>query len=119
APPHELKSLSSPWPFAWWGMDILRPFTTRLQQNRFIVVGVDYFTKWVEAEPLSEITSFRVLRFFKRDILCRFGIPQAVVTNNGTQFTDKKFQEFLASINTKNHFTSDVTFLQVYRIIIK
>ncbi|GAU34620.1 hypothetical protein TSUD_394110 [Trifolium subterraneum] len=64
------------------------------------------FTKWVEAEPLSEITSFRILRFFKRDILCRFGIPQAVVTDNGTQFTDKTFRGFLAKINTKHHFTS-------------
>ncbi|MCI29957.1 gypsy retrotransposon integrase-like protein, partial [Trifolium medium] len=62
--------------------------------------------KWVKAEPLSEITSFRILRFFIRDILCRFGIPQAVVTDNGTQFTDRKFQEFLAAINTKQLFTS-------------
>ncbi|GAU46380.1 hypothetical protein TSUD_280790 [Trifolium subterraneum] len=106
APPHELKSLSSPWPFAWWGMDILGPFTRGNLQCRYLIVGVDYFTKWVEAEPLLEITSFRILRFFKRDILCRFGIPQVVVTDNGTQFTDKTFHEFLAKINSKNHFTS-------------
>ncbi|GAU32568.1 hypothetical protein TSUD_218260 [Trifolium subterraneum] len=81
APPHELKSLSSPWPFAWWGMDILGPFTRGNLQCRFLIVGVDYFTKCLEAEPLPEITSFRILRFFKRDILCRFGIPQAVVTD--------------------------------------
>ncbi|MCI80442.1 gypsy retrotransposon integrase-like protein, partial [Trifolium medium] len=53
APPSELKSLSSPWPFAWWAMDILGPFTTGLHRNKFLIVGVDYFTKWVEAEPLS------------------------------------------------------------------
>ncbi|GAU44271.1 hypothetical protein TSUD_133170 [Trifolium subterraneum] len=106
APPHELKSLSSPWPFAWWGMDILGPFTRGNLQCKYLIVGVDYFTKWVEAEPLPEITSFRILRFFKRDILCRFGIPQAVVTDNGTQFTDKTFRGFLAKINTKHHFTS-------------
>ncbi|GAU30744.1 hypothetical protein TSUD_145410 [Trifolium subterraneum] len=106
APPHELKSLSSPWPFAWWGMDILGPFTRGNLQCKYLIVGVDYFTKWVEAEPLPEITSFRILRFFKRDILCRFGIPQAVVTDNGTQFTDKTFRGFLAKINTKYHFTS-------------
>ncbi|GAU42913.1 hypothetical protein TSUD_86510 [Trifolium subterraneum] len=106
APPHELKSLSSPWPFAWWGMDILGPFTRGNLQCKYLIVGVDYFTKWVEAEPLPEITSFRILRFFTRDILCRFGIPQAVVTDNGTQFTDKTFRGFLAKINTKHHFTS-------------
>ncbi|CAJ2654489.1 unnamed protein product [Trifolium pratense] len=106
APPHELKSMSSPWPFAWWGMDILGPFTKGLHQNKFIIVSVDYFTKWVEAEPISDITSFRILRFFKRDVLCRFGIPQAIVTDNGTQFTDKGFQDFLAALGTKQHFTS-------------
>ncbi|MCI77868.1 gypsy retrotransposon integrase-like protein, partial [Trifolium medium] len=65
APPHELKSLSSPWPFAWWGLDILGPFMTRLAQSKYLIIGVDYFTKWVEAEPLANITAFNVLRFFK------------------------------------------------------
>ncbi|PNX81943.1 gag-pol polyprotein [Trifolium pratense] len=106
APPRELKSLSSPWPFAWWGMDILGPFTKGLYQNCYLIVAVDYFTKWVEAEPLSDITSLRILRFFKRSVLARFGIPQVVVTDNGTQFTDKEFQAFLAALGTKQHFTS-------------
>ena len=106
APPQELKSLSSPWPFAWWGMDLLGPFTKGLYQNRYLIVAVDYFTKWVEAEPLSDITSLRVLRFFKRNVLARFGIPQVVVTDNGTQFTDKDFQAFLVALGTKQHFTS-------------
>ncbi|GAU39725.1 hypothetical protein TSUD_144910 [Trifolium subterraneum] len=47
-----------------------------------------------------------ILRFFKRDVLARSGIPQVVVTDNGTQFTNKKFQEFLAAIGTTQHFTS-------------
>ncbi|KAK2356969.1 hypothetical protein QL285_094283 [Trifolium repens] len=106
APPNELKSLSSPWPFAWWGMDILGPFTTGFAQNKYLIVAVDYFTKWVEAEPLANITAFNILCFFKRDVLARFGIPQVVVTDNGTQFTDKKFREFLIAINTKQRFTS-------------
>ncbi|CAJ2655614.1 unnamed protein product [Trifolium pratense] len=106
APPRELKSLSSPWPFAWWGMDLLGPFTKGLYQNRYLIVAVDYFTKWVEAEPLSDITSLRILRFFKRNVLARFGIPQVVVTDNGTQFTDKDFRAFLVALGTKQHFTS-------------
>ncbi|MCI62502.1 hypothetical protein A2U01_0083759, partial [Trifolium medium] len=36
APTHELKSLSSPWPFTWWGMDILGPFTTGLAQSKYL-----------------------------------------------------------------------------------
>ncbi|XP_058726507.1 uncharacterized protein LOC131597862 [Vicia villosa] len=60
APPNELKSLSSPWPFAWWGMDLLGPFVTGSNQNKYLIVAVDYFTKWIEAEPLAKITSLNL-----------------------------------------------------------
>jgi hypothetical protein len=106
APPNELRSLSTPWPFAWWGMDILGPFPIDARQNKYLIVGVDYFTKWIEAEPLAKITAHNILRIFKRNILARLGIPQSVVTDNGTQFTNKKFQEFLAALGTTQHFIS-------------
>ncbi|GAU51996.1 hypothetical protein TSUD_417990, partial [Trifolium subterraneum] len=106
APANELKTLISPWPFAWWEMDILGPFPTAARQVKYLIVVVDYFTKWIEAEPLAKISASNILRFFKRDVLARFGIPQVVVTDNGTQFTNKKFQEFLAAIGTTQHFTS-------------
>ncbi|GAU51226.1 hypothetical protein TSUD_136230 [Trifolium subterraneum] len=106
APANELKTLISPWPFAWWGMDILGPFPTAARQVKYLIVAVDYFTKWIEAEPLAKIGASHILRFFKRNVLARFGIPQVVVTDNGTQFTNKKFQEFLATIGTTQHFTS-------------
>ncbi|PNX76230.1 retrotransposon-related protein [Trifolium pratense] len=106
APPNELKTLSSPWSFAWWGMNLLGPFPTAAGQNKYLIVAVDYFTKWIEAEPLASISAFNVLRFFKRNILARFGIPQVVITDNGTQFTDKKVREFMAKIGTSQHFTS-------------
>ena len=91
APPNELKTMTSPWPFAWWGMDILRPFTVGSYQNKYLIVAIDYFTKWIEAEALAKITAFNILRFYKRNVLARFGVPQALVTDNGTQFTDAKF----------------------------
>ncbi|GAU41894.1 hypothetical protein TSUD_170050 [Trifolium subterraneum] len=106
APANELKTLISPWPFAWWGMDLLGPFPTAARQVKYLIVAVDYFTKWIEAEPLAKIDAPHILRFFKRNVLARFGIPQVVVTDNGTQFTNKKFQEFLATIGTTQHFTS-------------
>ncbi|GAU26993.1 hypothetical protein TSUD_290450 [Trifolium subterraneum] len=106
APANELKTLISPWPFAWWGMDILGPFPTAARQVKYLIVAVDYFTKWIEAEPLAKIGAAHILRFFKRNLLARFGVPQVVVTDNGTQFTDKRFQEFLAAIGTTQHFTS-------------
>ena len=52
----------------------------------YTVVAIDYFTKWAEAEPLATITSKRVLEFFVKIIICRFGLPKKIVSNSGTQF---------------------------------
>jgi len=49
----ELTPMVASWPFAQWGLDIMRPFSIVLQQLKFLIVGVDYFTKWVEAEALA------------------------------------------------------------------
>ncbi|MCI38555.1 gypsy retrotransposon integrase-like protein [Trifolium medium] len=56
ASPSKLRSLSSPWPFAWWGMDILGSFPTASGQNKYLIVAVEYFTKWIEAEPRTKIS---------------------------------------------------------------
>ena len=48
--------MTAPWPFAQWGLDIMGPFPTAVRQLKFLVVGIDYFTKWVEAEALATIT---------------------------------------------------------------
>ncbi|XP_028080313.1 uncharacterized protein LOC114281927 [Camellia sinensis] len=51
----ELNSVTSPWPFAQWGLDIVRPLPRALGSKRFLIVVTDYFTKWVEVEPLAHI----------------------------------------------------------------
>ena len=48
-----LNPLSSPWPFAQWGLDIVGPFPKAAGNKRYLLVGTDYFTKWVKAEPLA------------------------------------------------------------------
>ena len=55
-PTEYLTPMMAPWPFAQWGLDILDPFPTGTRQMKFLVVGIDYFTKWVEAKPLAKIT---------------------------------------------------------------
>ena len=52
----ELTPITAPWLFAHWGLDIMGPFLTAVRQLKFLVVGIDYFTKWVEAEALATIT---------------------------------------------------------------
>ena len=58
-PSEPLTSITSPWHFQYWGLDILGPLPIGKGQCKFIIVAVDYFTKWDEAEPLATITEQR------------------------------------------------------------
>ncbi|XP_061361592.1 uncharacterized protein LOC133305392 [Gastrolobium bilobum] len=69
APPEELQTITAPWPFFKRGMDLLGPFTAAEGQLKWLIVAVDYFTKWIEAEPLTTITSARIRRFFERNLI--------------------------------------------------
>ncbi|XP_061348929.1 uncharacterized protein LOC133294291 [Gastrolobium bilobum] len=68
APPEELTVITSPWPFYKWGMDLLGPFPEAAGRVRWLIVAIDYFTKWVEAEPVATITSQRERKFFWRNL---------------------------------------------------
>ena len=85
-PKHPLEYLTSMmalWPFAQWGLDILGPFSLGTRQMKFLVMGIDNFIKWVEAEPLASITQQNIKNFIWKNIVCRFGIPRVLVSNNG------------------------------------
>ena len=64
-----LNPLSSPWSFAQWGLDIVGPFPKILGNKKYFLVGTDYFTKWVEAEPLANIRDVDVKRFISKNIV--------------------------------------------------
>ena len=67
-PSEELTPMTAPWPFAQWGLDIMGPFPTTIRQLKFLVVGIDYFTKWVEAEALATITEKNIRSFVWKTI---------------------------------------------------
>ena len=67
-PSEELTPMTTPWPFAQWGLDIMGPFPTTIRQLKFLVVGIDYFTKWVEAEALATITEKNIRSFVWKTI---------------------------------------------------
>ena len=84
-PSELLTSVTSLWPFQQWELDILGPLPIGRGQCKFIIVVVDYFTKWAEAEaePLAIIIEQKVRNFVWRSIICRFGIPRSLVSDNG------------------------------------
>ena len=101
-----LTSISSPIPFAMWGMDILGPFLVASGQRKYIFVAIDYFTKWIEAKPLAKITTKQVTQFIWENVMCRYGIPRILVTDNGRQFDNEDFKEYCGDNNIELRFTS-------------
>ena len=81
-------------------------FPTAVRQLKFLVVGIDYFTKWVKAKALATITGKNIRNFFWKNIICRYGIPKVLVSNNGKQFNDNAFRGFCSEIGIKNHYSS-------------
>ena len=73
---------------------------------KFLVVGINYFTKWVEAEPLAGITQQNVKNFVWKSILCRFGVPRVLVSDNGRQFDNSLFRDFCEHFGIQNHYSS-------------
>jgi hypothetical protein len=89
-----------------WGLDLLGPLPPAQGNLKYIVVAVEYFSKWIEAKPLATITSVTIQKFFWQNIVCRFGVPKAITVDNGTQFDVEAFKEFCGQIGTKIHFAS-------------
>jgi len=78
-----------PEPFAHIGLDIVGPLPVTLQGNRYLIVAVDFFTKWVEAEPLKEANAQNIAEFIHKEIICRHAKPQEITTDRGTEFNNQ------------------------------
>ncbi|CAF3337957.1 unnamed protein product [Rotaria socialis] len=83
--------VSEPWHTV--GIDITGPFTKTRRGNSFILVVVDYFTKWVELFPLQSIKAATIAQVFLDEVICRFGFPIRVISDNGVQFLSKVFTQ--------------------------
>ena len=75
APPLPLNVLTASWPFSMWGIDVIGAIEPKAANgHRFILVAIDYFTKWVKAASYASVTRSVVGRFIKREIICRYGL---------------------------------------------
>ena len=101
-----VNSLSSPWPFAQWGLDIVGPFPKAARNKRYLLVGTDYFTKWVEAEPLANIRDADAKNLIWKKIITRFGIPHILISDNGLQFDSKAFRRYCCDLGITNRYST-------------
>ncbi|PKI73143.1 hypothetical protein CRG98_006462 [Punica granatum] len=90
APPNELRPMTAPWPFSMWGMDVIGPINPKASNGHmFILVAIDYFTKWIEAVTLASVTAKVVARFLRRDIIARYGVSATIITDNAKNLNNK------------------------------
>ncbi|KAL6312672.1 hypothetical protein AAG906_025113 [Vitis piasezkii] len=87
--------------FDVWGIDFMGPFPMTFD-NSYILVGVDYVSKWVEAIPCKHNDHRVVLKFLKENIFSRFGVPKAIISDGGTHFCNKPFETLLAKYGVKH-----------------
>jgi hypothetical protein len=87
-------------------LDLLGPLPPAQGNLKYVVVAVEYFSKWIEAKPLATITSAIVQKFFLQSIVCRFRVLKGITVDNGTQFDAETFKTFCSQIGTKIHFAS-------------
>ncbi|PKU87065.1 hypothetical protein MA16_Dca023756 [Dendrobium catenatum] len=99
-PPNVLHPTIASWPFDSWGPDIIRPINPpSIRGHHFILAVTDYFSKWVEAIPLRNVTSHHVLKCFRDHIVYRFSVPRRIISDNGSAFKSTKINSFVRRHN--------------------
>jgi transposase InsO family protein len=92
-PAHVLQTIPVTWPFAVWGLDIIGPLRKAPGGYTHLLVTIDKFSKWVEVRPITNFRAEQAVMFFT-DTVYHFGVLNSIITDNGSQFTGRKFLEF-------------------------
>ncbi|PKI66544.1 hypothetical protein CRG98_013071 [Punica granatum] len=86
--------MTAPWPFSMWGMDVIGPINPKASnEHMFILVAIDYFTKWTEAITLASVTAKAVACFLRRDVIAQYGVPATIITDNAKNLNNKVINE--------------------------
>jgi hypothetical protein len=92
-PAQALQTIPITWPFAVWGLDLVGPLQKAPGGYTHLLVTIEKFSKWIEVRPLNSIRSKQAVAFFT-NVIHRFGVLNSIITDNGTQFTGRKFLDF-------------------------
>ncbi|XP_028215089.1 uncharacterized protein LOC114397183 [Glycine soja] len=99
-----LNILVVPWPFSMWGIDVIGAIEPKASnRHRFVLVAIDYFTKWVEAASYASVTRSVVVRFIKKEIICWYRLPRKIITDNATNLNNKMMKEMCEDFKIQHH----------------
>jgi len=105
--PTTLNVLTSPWPFSMWGIDVIGAIEPKASNGHcFILVAIDYYTKWVEAASYASMTRKVVTNFIKRELICRYGLPNKIITDNATNLNNQMMAELYTKFKIQHHNSS-------------
>jgi hypothetical protein len=82
----------------------VRSLTTAQGNYKYVVVVVEYFTKWIEAKPLVNIAVAGLKRFFWQNVICHFGVPIKIIVDNAKQFDCHIFKDLCHQIGVEAAF---------------
>ena len=87
--------------FYVWGIDFIGPFSSSFG-NMYILLAVDYVSKWVEATACPKNDVITVVGFIERNILSRFGTPRTIISDEGSHFENKVFAKLMSRYGIKH-----------------
>ena len=105
-PPASLQPIDAIGPFAKWGIYFMTCNPTSTGGHEYIIVAVDYFTKWAKAMPTLNNTGETATLFFFNHVVTRFGVPQAIVTNHGLHFHNHMMVKLAAKLGLSHDSSS-------------
>lgn len=105
-PAEEYYAISNLWQFFKWEIDIVGPLPISVGWRKFLLVGIDYFSKWIKAKPFAHIRVLEVESFLWENIICRYGILTKLHSNNETQFGSKEILNLCEELGIKNNFST-------------
>jgi len=105
--PTTLNVLYTPWPFSMWGIDVIGVIEPKASNgHRFILVAIDYFTKWVEVVSYANVTRKVLAKFIKKELICKYGIPERIITDNATNLNNHMMSKLCEEFKIKHHNSS-------------
>nr|GEV11373.1 reverse transcriptase domain-containing protein [Tanacetum cinerariifolium] len=90
--------------FDVWGIDFMGPFSSS-RGHKYILIAVDYLSKWVEAKAIP-INDARVVCKFIKNLFTRFGTPRAIISNRGTHFSNDQFAKVMQKFGVTHHLAT-------------
>jgi len=100
-------------PFYQIGIDFVGPLPITENENKYIIIAMDYLTKWQEAKPVKEATAEQAAKFIYEEIICRHGCPAKILSDQGSHFKNRMVEQLVQNLKLNIYFRHLITHKQM------